>query len=88
MGKFALVFPGQGSQKLGMLNGLAAEFPVVAETFREASALLDQDLWEIAQHSSNHRLMNRAMDKVITPEMAAVTRPVFLEKNPRSGMKI
>ena len=56
MGKFALVFPGQGSQKLGMLNGLAAEFPIVGETFREASAVLNQDLWEIAQHDSHHTL--------------------------------
>lgn len=65
MGKFALVFPGQGSQKLGMLNGLAAEFPIVGETFREASAVLNQDLWEIAQHDSHNTLDQTQMTQPI-----------------------
>ncbi len=39
-GKIAFLFPGQGSQYVGMLKDLAAAFPVVAETFREADAIL------------------------------------------------
>ena len=46
---FAMVFPGQGSQSVGMLAELAATFPVVAKTFAEASAVLDYDLWERVQ---------------------------------------
>lgn len=45
----AFVFPGQGSQKQGMLAELAAEFPIIQETFAEASAALGFDLWHIAQ---------------------------------------
>ncbi|WP_122899148.1 ACP S-malonyltransferase [Acinetobacter sp. B51(2017)] len=45
----AFVFPGQGSQKMGMLADLAAQFPVIEETFKEASAAVGFDLWHIAQ---------------------------------------
>ena len=39
-GKMAFLFPGQGSQFLGMLKDLAGLYPVVAATFREADAVL------------------------------------------------
>lgn len=47
--KLALVFPGQGSQALGMLSALAVAFPIVRETFDAASAAIDLDLWQLAQ---------------------------------------
>ncbi|ENX34532.1 malonyl CoA-acyl carrier protein transacylase [Acinetobacter colistiniresistens] len=47
--KTAFVFPGQGSQKAGMLAELAEQFSVVQDTFAEASAALGFDLWQIAQ---------------------------------------
>lgn len=43
----AVVFPGQGSQKQGMLADLAGSFPVVRKTFDEASEALGFDLWEL-----------------------------------------
>ena len=43
----ALVFPGQGSQSVGMLGELAANHPVVRATFDEASAALGYDLWQL-----------------------------------------
>lgn len=49
MTQFAFVFPGQGSQRLGMLAELAAQFPIVEETFGEASAVLGYDLWQLVQ---------------------------------------
>ncbi|PHM75164.1 ACP S-malonyltransferase [Xenorhabdus kozodoii] len=49
MSDFAMVFPGQGSQSLGMLADLAAEFPLVEQTFAEASAVLGYDLWTLVQ---------------------------------------
>jgi [acyl-carrier-protein] S-malonyltransferase len=45
--KLAMVFPGQGSQAVGMMAGYD-ESPVVRQTFAEASAVLDQDLWALA----------------------------------------
>lgn len=45
----AFVFPGQGSQSVGMLSALAAAEPVVQETFAEASAVLGYDLWALCQ---------------------------------------
>jgi len=43
----AMVFPGQGSQAVGMLSGLATEFAQVEETFRQASDVLGYDLWKL-----------------------------------------
>lgn len=45
----AFVFPGQGSQSVGMLAALAAAEPVVEQTFAEASAVLGYDLWALCQ---------------------------------------
>ena len=47
--KTAIVFPGQGSQKVGMLVELAEQFSSVQETFAEASEAIGFDLWHIAQ---------------------------------------
>ena len=41
------VFPGQGSQSVGMLGALAAFDPVITDTFAEASAVLGYDLWQL-----------------------------------------
>ncbi|MDC7863809.1 malonyl CoA-acyl carrier protein transacylase [Pantoea ananatis] len=47
MTQFAFVFPGQGSQTVGMLADLAAAYPAVEATFREASDVLGYDLWQL-----------------------------------------
>ncbi|MEI7948674.1 MAG: ACP S-malonyltransferase [Gammaproteobacteria bacterium] len=44
-----MVFPGQGSQHVGMLAELAASFATVQATFREASAVVGYDLWQLVQ---------------------------------------
>ena len=50
MSKFAAVFPGQGSQSIGMLAALAEANPEVVETFQEASDVLSIDLWALTQN--------------------------------------
>ncbi len=56
MTNIAVVFPGQGSQTLGMLADLAAAYPVVAETFAEASSVLGYDLWQLVQEGPAEEL--------------------------------
>ena len=52
MSKFAFVFPGQGSQSRGMMNGYA-DFPVVKKTFEEAGDILKQDLWQLVAEGAD-----------------------------------
>jgi [acyl-carrier-protein] S-malonyltransferase len=54
--KLAFVFPGQGSQSVGMLKALADGYSLVIETFAEASAALGYDLWAIASNGPEERL--------------------------------
>jgi len=54
--KLAMMFPGQGSQSVGMLAGLAAAQPVVGATFAEASAALGYDLWSLCQQGPEAKL--------------------------------
>lgn len=55
MVKFAFVFPGQGSQTIGMMSGFAAH-PVVRATFTEASEVLGTDLWALAENGPGEAL--------------------------------
>lgn len=48
--RLAFVFPGQGSQQIGMLAEAAADFPEIHSTFAEASEVLGYDLWDLCQH--------------------------------------
>ena len=66
-GDTAFVFPGQGSQCVGMLKALAADHAQIVETFREASEVLGYDLWDLTQNGPEEAL-NRT----------AVTQPALL----------
>lgn len=63
----AFVFPGQGSQSVGMMSALAAEFPVVKQTFAEASQALGQDLWQLVEQGPEASL-----------NQTEITQPVML----------
>lgn len=52
----AFVFPGQGSQSLGMLAELGAQQSLVRDTFAEASEALGYDLWALVQNGPEERL--------------------------------
>lgn len=56
MMSIAFVFPGQGSQSVGMLKDIAACYPTVRETFAEASEVLGYDLWELTQQGPEAEL--------------------------------
>ncbi len=52
----AFVFPGQGSQQVGMLRELAERYSVVRTTFEEAADALDYDLWKVVQEGPEESL--------------------------------
>ncbi len=52
----AFVFPGQGSQSVGMLTQLAANYPEVKQTFDKASFVLGRDLWDLVANSTEDDL--------------------------------
>lgn len=54
--KFAMVFPGQGSQSLGMLQDLATAETRVRETFEEASGVAGIDLWRLTREGPAEEL--------------------------------
>ena len=56
MKRFAMVFPGQGSQTVGMLAELAGDYPIVQETFKQASEVLGYDLWQLVQEGPAEEL--------------------------------
>jgi [acyl-carrier-protein] S-malonyltransferase len=66
--KLAFVFPGQGSQSVGMLADLAANYPVVKDVFAEASAVLKHDLWQVVREGPED-LLNQT--HVTQPAMLA-----------------
>lgn len=52
----AFVFPGQGSQSVGMLADLGADHPIVITTFAQASEVLGYDLWQLVQQDTEGKL--------------------------------
>jgi len=51
--KYAIVYPGQGSQSLGMLSDLSTNFSIVKDIFSEASDAIDIDLWKLIQEDED-----------------------------------
>lgn len=56
MNNFAIVFPGQGSQFVGMLGDLAAVYPAIKTTFSEVSDHLNYDVWQMVQQGPEEKL--------------------------------
>ena len=54
--QLAVVFPGQGSQSVGMLADMATEHTLISETFAEASAVLNYDLWDLVSNGPADKL--------------------------------
>ena len=69
-----MVFPGQGSQRVGMQADLAAVYPVVQQTYEEASEILGYDLWTLVQGGPVEKL---AETTVTQPAMLAAGTAAF-----------
>ena len=68
----AFVFPGQGSQSLGMLAELGAQYPLILDTFKEASDALGYDLWALTQQGPEALLnqTDRTQPAILTASIA------------------
>ncbi|SDQ51329.1 MULTISPECIES: ACP S-malonyltransferase [unclassified Pseudomonas] len=68
----AFVFPGQGSQSLGMLAELGGQHPLVIDTFREASEALGYDLWALTQNGPEEQLnqTDKTQPAILTASIA------------------
>ena len=56
MANFSFVFPGQGSQSVGMLKELSEAYPVIKSTFAEASEVLGYDLFDLVMNGPAEEL--------------------------------
>jgi [acyl-carrier-protein] S-malonyltransferase len=70
--KLAFVFPGQGSQKVGMLSELASEYSAITSAFSEASDVLGYDLWDLVQTGPQEELnlTERTQPMLLTASVA------------------
>ncbi|WP_346798790.1 ACP S-malonyltransferase [Halomonas sp. Bachu 37] len=82
----ALIFPGQGSQQLGMLRELAERYSVVGTTFEEASDALGYDLWQVVQEGPEDALNATACTQpALLASSVAVWRVWQELEGPRPG---
>lgn len=65
MVKTAFVFPGQGSQSVGMLSDFVPQFPTISKVFSEASDAIGYDIWELIQKGPEERISQTEQTQVI-----------------------
>lgn len=87
MEKIAYVFPGQGSQAVGMLADLAAEHDVIGQTFAEASQVLGYDLWQLVQEGPVETLnqTDKTQPALLTASVA-IWRAIASTNAPKPAM--
>lgn len=68
--RMAVIFPGQGSQVVGMTSELADLYPEIRETFTEASDALGEDLWAICQDEEKLNQTQYTQPALLTASMA------------------
>ena len=80
----AFVFPGQGSQSVGMLAELGANHRVVVETFSQASEVLGYDLWQLVQHDQSGLLNQTHVTQPALLSAGVALWRLWLEKGGRT----
>ena len=77
----AFVFPGQGSQKIGMLSELAEFNPIIEETFSQASEVLGYDLWKMSQEGTQEQInLTERTQPLLLASSVSVWR-VWIQRN-------
>ena len=79
--KSAFVFPGQGSQSVGMLKDLASEFTSVTKCFEKASDSLGYDLWKLVQEDDGSKLNQTQITQPALLTASYACWEVLLEHN-------
>jgi [acyl-carrier-protein] S-malonyltransferase len=69
----AFVFPGQGSQQVGMLKEIAHRFPIIEDIFAQSGKDLGKDLWELVQNGPESSL-----NETVNTQPALLTASVAL----------
>lgn len=83
----AFVFPGQGSQKTGMLAAAHERFQAVRDTFSEASQALGYDMWQLVQHGEQDALnLTETTQPVLLTASVALWRAWLEQGGPRPAM--
>src|SRR5690606_27331667 len=68
--RIAVLFPGQGSQVVGMLSELAETYPEIRDTFTEASTALGEDLWVVCQDEDKLNQTQYTQPALLTASIA------------------
>ncbi|WP_367679230.1 hypothetical protein [Buchnera aphidicola] len=72
---FAMIFPGQGSHKVGMLNKLYIYHNILKKTFDEASNYINYDLWKLITSNNLHQLnKNKYMQAALLTTSVSIYR--------------
>ena len=80
MNKIAFLFPGQGSQSLGMMSELAESSPLIKDVFGQASAVLGFDLWQLCQQGPEESLNQTANTQPAMLAAGYATWQLWLEQ--------
>tara|TARA_Y100000389_G_C17469308_1_gene528776 strand:- start:4914 stop:5852 length:939 start_codon:yes stop_codon:yes gene_type:complete len=76
----AMIFPGQGSQSVGMQADLADNFSLIKKTYSEASDILDYDLWSLAQSGPSEKLNETVITQPLMLTAGIAAYRVWLEE--------
>ncbi len=82
----AIVFPGQGSQKIGMLSDYYQQFDEVRKTFAEANDTLQFDLWEIIQNDEEKLNKTEYTQPAILAASIAIWRILSIHSNTQANV--
>ncbi len=83
---FVALYPGQGSQSVGMLSDLVGSHPVIADTFAEASDALGFDLWALAQSGPAEQLsLTEITQPLLLTAGVAMSRAWSVAGGPEAG---
>jgi len=75
-----MIFPGQGSQSVGMQSNLADNFPVVEDTYSEASDILGYDLWNLSQTGTVDKISETVITQPLMLTAGIAAYRVWLEE--------